>query len=462
MSLIVGQYYRGNPKQKPKQWGSASAVFSNAKELLHKIGITHELSSFIPFWGPSFIDYVSYNSANLYYGSFKHSGISPDSGNVNFNLMLGSSIYVNTTGFTDFLVFTPTSYTRENPGIWRSGTSSSGTSFHIFQGASLRPWVMISGTDNIKPTSGASLVYNKQQVVSVSIKAGESVKYFLCGALEYTGSLAGSVTFDIYHLLRQYYNYDHFKGSYSFFMSFDGKLHDDQVMFLQDNLFYLLQPPTFRTYFDLAEGGWSTINCITICVVSMGIAANILKVMTISATTINTSIAGVQCNVINERTINCTTGSVVGSGIIANISQTTNIQATTVLVDIYGVQAAIANENAIYCTTGHISVESIDADVSKGLTFQTTTGIIITTGIQAEVFNEKIITCITVSIVIDGSCADITHTKFIDCTTYTVLFSGIIFSIITNESTQQVHVLSLLHKNELNIINGQIVTLITE
>lgn len=253
MALISGQYYRGNPKQKPKQWGSASDVFSNAKELLHKIGITHELSSFIPFWGPSFIDYVSYNSANLYYGFFEHSGISPYDSDINFNLMLGSRIYVNTTvGFTDFLVFTPTSHTGTNPGIWRSGTGSNGTSFHIFQGSTLRPWVRISGTDNIKPTSGDSLVYNKQQVVSASIKAGESVKYFLCGALEYTGSLAGSATFDIYHLLRQYIDYEHFKGSYSFFMSFDGKLHDNQVMFLQDNLFYLLQPPTFRTYFDLS------------------------------------------------------------------------------------------------------------------------------------------------------------------------------------------------------------------
>src|SRR5690606_6456338 len=75
----------------------------------------------------------------------------------------------------------PTEWRPNNPGLWRNGPLSNGTSFMIFQGATGRPWVRWNGSDILRPGSGYGVPLNEWTQVRFVVTSGESVEFWTRG-----------------------------------------------------------------------------------------------------------------------------------------------------------------------------------------------------------------------------------------------------------------------------------------
>ena len=117
-----------------------------------------------------------------------------------FNLD-GTDDYISTTGidinssYTFSIFIQPTSYNGSNPGIWRSGSSSTGNTFFIFQSSTGRPWIRQNGTDILKPSSGFSLTLNNWVYLTIVIHSGgNNVSFYVNGELKHDNTHSQTIS----------------------------------------------------------------------------------------------------------------------------------------------------------------------------------------------------------------------------------------------------------------------------
>ena len=260
MSLIVGQYYRGNPKQKPKQWGSVSTVQATVFNNAEKIGINpSNIPIAIPFW--ELAGNIPYNYGQLGNPTLTGSYNWQDDGlRLNYSdglltIPYGESLINNTAATAVFGVLI-----NKNAELGSDALNIVNSLFGkgIYSYASLTPSyykravIRIFGTSTDSTTSIVNSPVDTKLNFCFSWDRGyaetllKGQDFFDRKTEEaYTDIIPTTGTTDV-----------QIGGSgdavFNMLCVVNDTVNSD---FLIDNPYYLFQPPTFRTYFDLAEAG---------------------------------------------------------------------------------------------------------------------------------------------------------------------------------------------------------------
>ncbi len=75
-----------------------------------------------------------------------------------------------------------------NPGLWRAGTASNGTSFNIFNGTTGRPWIRWNGTDVLRPTTGYQFPTGEWHKIKFEVISGTSASFYVDDELKHTAN----------------------------------------------------------------------------------------------------------------------------------------------------------------------------------------------------------------------------------------------------------------------------------
>jgi hypothetical protein len=95
----------------------------------------------------------------------------------------------------------PQAFVGSNPGGWRDGTTSLGTSFNIFQGNTGRPWIRWSGTDVLKPGSGYSVPSNAWTHAAYTMKTAATAAFLANGDQKHAAThTMATPAFSIYNI----------------------------------------------------------------------------------------------------------------------------------------------------------------------------------------------------------------------------------------------------------------------
>lgn len=262
MSLVSGLYFRGDPKQKPKQWGPASLVQTAFLGACEKLCINHQHIIFAcPMWEKAGI---------------KHYNYAPKTN-------------------VQTIAVTGTAGTWEKEKFFLNSTSSYRTYYDFSSGIITQSPKTISFLyDKSKDSNESkSLTYaNYYFYCNTSVDESDEVSFRIAnGALEATGinltditaialtwtnlgvDVRGYVNSQIVYektglAARNYYprfylpgNTSDTHGAYENFLCVDDVLNHDTIYALQENPWQLWQPPTFRTYFDIAGDGVISASC---------------------------------------------------------------------------------------------------------------------------------------------------------------------------------------------------------
>jgi hypothetical protein len=82
----------------------------------------------------------------------------------------------------------PTSWPTGNPGVWRAGTSSNGTTFNIFNSNTGRPWIRLNGTNILQPTSGTGISLNTWTATHWVVQSATVAKLYANGSEAFTAN----------------------------------------------------------------------------------------------------------------------------------------------------------------------------------------------------------------------------------------------------------------------------------
>lgn len=259
MSLIVGQYYRGDPKQKPKQWGSDSAVQSALYSNLKKLGIDPSVVALAcPLWCPgNQHDYANNlngvsSGVNYYHGGqyFTTDNTITFAPNSAINNPDKFTIFIRLNQFD--IVYADTIFTK---AIWYAKVMSASSRRIAFT-------IDLFGTDisrlySYQPKNTLdNLVFQWTGEHNLPANLGV-LNFYRNGVLQTpdstTAVTGGSTTNDdsshdlvIGNLTTSFMDQ---------FVFFRDALTFEQIESLNDNPWQLWQPPIFRAYFDLAESG---------------------------------------------------------------------------------------------------------------------------------------------------------------------------------------------------------------
>lgn len=141
-----------------------------------------------------------------------------------------------------------------NPGLWRSGLNSDGTTWCIVQGASRRPWVRVNGTDVLKPASGPQITLDSHLVIGYRLASGVSADVWWGGAQQHSASHAISTpAVDIHRIGSQWYYLEGFHiaepvGSILGWWIFKRSLADAEMREYTRNPWQILKAPTRRLW----------------------------------------------------------------------------------------------------------------------------------------------------------------------------------------------------------------------
>lgn len=249
MSLISGLYFRGDPKQKPKQWGPLSSVHSYIIDRCRFIGAPN-LFMYSAFWenaGSTTIDLKNNRVLNF----------------SNHSWQKGSVLFNNTTLISEMTG--PYGTGSISYGCMLKFSTTDAINRHVFNiglptANNMTYMICLSGrikfgawgfdtlSDGIFADNkwhSVFVIYNglnfKLYVDGVSIK--ESIAY---SSLNIS---AAPIVLGNYRLGGSYY----YSGYMDSPWCFDGAVSEYVVEFLNENPYYLIQPPTFRTYFDFGS-----------------------------------------------------------------------------------------------------------------------------------------------------------------------------------------------------------------
>jgi len=268
MSLIVGQYYRGDPKQKPKQWGPVSTVQSEVFYKTTKLGIDPaHLVLYNPCW----------NGGNQYnYGYVPTIGTNTNAqytnnklnfNAINSNLNYGSNPGLNNLpALTIITQMTPLGGGENGYGCIyeKSNTDTSGARFRTTDINALHFRADYSSADLRKYTTNSAYTLGSKYTFTLTWDGSPNsngVAIYIDGTEESyivdengSGDRVSDASNDL--IIGQRTDGDRtIDADMDYIMVFSSVLTIDQQLFIYENPYYLIQPPTFRTYFDLAETG---------------------------------------------------------------------------------------------------------------------------------------------------------------------------------------------------------------
>lgn len=287
MSLIVGQYYRGNSKQKPEQWGPVSHCESAVRSYFEDVLGECCPTAYTPFWDNAGQSPTVFFTSNITTAGpvWVHNGLSFDGNDDTAYFSSGGDLTPNNqlSVFVHGKLLTlPTG----NEGLVSKyvGRNSSGT--YIDE----RSWgLLLTSAGNIRSvysTTGANeatyVVDNTKETISTgdTFSAGlvweastRSDTYNLISKV--SGTPAGSIHTSSYPVqIGNTYHEIGFPDAastiinalfYSVIIALSA-YSDNTLYTLADNPYAAIKPPTFRTYFDLSEtptGGWPKKRTLT-------------------------------------------------------------------------------------------------------------------------------------------------------------------------------------------------------
>ncbi len=118
--------------------------------------------------------------------------------------------------FTYEMWFKPSAWTGANPGLWRSGATSIGNQFNIFQGNTGRPWIRWNtGADILKPASGYGLSLGSWYFIAYTVVSASSAAFYSQGTVQHSASHSTATpSFSIYTIGYQYSTPEQAAGIY--------------------------------------------------------------------------------------------------------------------------------------------------------------------------------------------------------------------------------------------------------
>lgn len=109
----------------------------------------------------------------------------------------------------------PSAWPGANPGVWRDGSSSSGSFFNIFQGASGRPWIRWNGSNVLQPGSGFSMSLGTMQSIAYVVKSADFARFYAQGELKHNANHSvATAPFSIYNFGWQFSAGEKVQGIY--------------------------------------------------------------------------------------------------------------------------------------------------------------------------------------------------------------------------------------------------------
>jgi hypothetical protein len=103
-----------------------------------------------------------------------------------------------------------------NPGLWRAGSTSTGTSFNIFNASTGRPWIRWNGTDVLKPTTGYQFPTGEWHKIKYEVISGVSASFYVDDELKHTANhTRATAAFDLYNFGYQNSIGERVAGQYS-------------------------------------------------------------------------------------------------------------------------------------------------------------------------------------------------------------------------------------------------------
>ena len=134
------------------QWGHRQPVISQAQPTGEWVAIALPTAEGV-------IDLLGLATATPqpYVGELGHTMVCGNSGGGSvdsYGFRFEASKLYLASDFTVLVSFAKKALFGNNPGIFRTGSTALGVHFCILQGATLRPWIRVGGTDVLKPASG--------------------------------------------------------------------------------------------------------------------------------------------------------------------------------------------------------------------------------------------------------------------------------------------------------------------
>lgn len=130
-----------------------------------------------------------------------------------------------------------------NPGLWREGGSSAGTTFCIVQGAgSNRPWIRVNGTDVLKPTTGEQLTLGSSVTIAYRVTSGTEASVFWNGVKRYTATHSTATAQSDFYIFGIQSSSAEYVGSLSSVLIYDVALGDAELVSITQNPWQVFQP----------------------------------------------------------------------------------------------------------------------------------------------------------------------------------------------------------------------------
>lgn len=251
MSLIVGQYYRGNPKQKPKQWGSYNGVQSVLKNRLENAGIPTPVF-YYPFWemAGKFRDIIS----GLHGGDFsgelgwEENGVHVSNiSTPGYSTLNNSFSASDNTPWTIALTFKSKSNNQTKVILAGYNNSVSYGYLARYPGSKFR----IRFVTAIDFTTITNFYNVTTIIITCNGSKTNNITAYQDGVLKDVKTSA-STAFDLNMIGTSNTTYTAENDIIYQLSAWDSCLTYSQVSLFSNNVFYYIQPPTFRTYFDLS------------------------------------------------------------------------------------------------------------------------------------------------------------------------------------------------------------------
>jgi len=381
MALVVGQYYRGNPKQKPEQWDSTSAVQATLFDRLRNKGINpNTLELAVPFWGPYFQDYSKHliqkklGSSMSYVDGKVVCGTTYDDANNVINLgdkinpvdnnwpgmtAIISAYWEGSSGYPGILINCPYGDYYGNFSFTYDATSYTDKITWRF-GDNATIW-----TNQDPKVFGQS-----EHIACGKWSVGSYAYYYVDKTLiEYKSAPNGFRPANYTTYFNGYYRagWRTTPNRYNFIFLFSTELSENDYYNIYDDPFYFWQPPTFRTYFDLAGGG-ATIN-FSLNFTNQSTTPDIRKNMNRAISTTLTNQSATQdidnyvaralyASLLNQSSIE---DIIVSISAIVNLAVSLSNQSTTNTID------TAISRNLVASITNQALTQDADLNITRGL-----------------------------------------------------------------------------------------------
>lgn len=158
--------------------------------------------------------------------------------------------------FTFALKILPRAWIGNNPGVWRAGSASTGTSFNIFQLTTGVPWIRWNAVDILKPVSGYSVPLNEISSLVFTVGSASNVAFYSNGVLRHSAThTTDTAAFTINNIGWQNLVGERVRGLYDYARVWTRALSalEAQQLYVNPNI-GLWVPDTIRYYIPAAGG----------------------------------------------------------------------------------------------------------------------------------------------------------------------------------------------------------------